>query len=228
MGANFLITIHSSKTPAPKELFDELKAKHSPEINSPARIVFHLITRLLTDLQAQTEDVSLRMDRIENKVFDASRSDSVEIGRLRQQIIRLRRSLAGQKTVLEELHESINKFSHEDLRRYYVSNTNMSRRLWETVEEAKETIEVYKDVDFTANNDRTNRILAILTLIFTLSIPGTLLGAFYGMNIAVPGAITANRPWTFLGPYTTFIIVVAITLLSGVIMFAYFKRKRWF
>jgi magnesium transporter len=50
-------------------------------------------------------------------------------------------------------------------------------------------IEIYKDTDFMLGTEKTNKKLAVLTIIFTLSIPVALVGAFYGMKITLPGGI---------------------------------------
>jgi magnesium transporter len=52
--------------------------------------------------------------------------------------------------------------------------------------------------------EKANKILSILTIIFTLSIPVTVISSFYEMNISIPGIIEA--PPTFLGPYTSMIL----------------------
>jgi Mg2+ and Co2+ transporter CorA len=39
------------------------------------------------------------------------------------------------------------------------------------------------------SQEKTNKILAMLTIVFTLSIPATVIGTFYGMNINLPGEI---------------------------------------
>ena len=91
----------------------------------------------------------------------------------------------------------------------------------------KKTVEIYKDADFTASTERTNEILAILTIIFTLAIPATIYGTFYGMNVPMPGANTATV-WTFWGNFTTFYIIGGLSVLSAVAMYVWFKKKRWF
>jgi len=95
------------------------------------------------------------------------------------------------------------------------------------IEECKETIEVYKDADFTTSTAQTNRTLAVLTLVFTFTIPITVLGTLYGMNIDLPGGIETGA-WDLFGPYTTLGIIVASSMLFALAMFLYFKRKRWF
>ena len=44
-------------------------------------------------------------------------------------------------------------------------------------------MEIYKDTDFMLSSEKSNKILAVLTIIFTLAIPATVIGTFYGMNI---------------------------------------------
>jgi CorA-like Mg2+ transporter protein len=95
----------------------------------------------------------------------------------------------------------------------------------ETLEEAKETIEIYKDVYFMLGTEKANKILSILTIIFTLSIPVTVISSFYEMNISIPGIIEA--PPTFLGPYTSMIFVIIISLIPSSLMYWYFRRAGW-
>ena len=37
------------------------------------------------------------------------------------------------------------------------------------------------------SQEKTNKILAVLTIVFTPSISATVIGTFYGMNINLPG-----------------------------------------
>lgn len=71
------------------------------------------------------------------------------------------------------------------------------------------------------STEKTNKILAVLTIIFTLSIPAALVGAFYGMNITLPGGIETGS-WNFFGLYTTFIILISISIVPAIVMLWYF------
>jgi hypothetical protein len=62
-------------------------------------------------------------------------------------------------------------------------------KAFEILEESKETIEIYKDTGNMLSTEKTNRILSVLTILFTLSIPATIIGAIYGMNVHLPGRI---------------------------------------
>jgi magnesium transporter len=76
------------------------------------------------------------------------------------------------------------------------------------------------------SSEKTNQILAILTIVFSLSIPATIIGTFYGMNINLPGGLE-TEPWNFMGRYTTLIIVLIISAASVLLMYWSFLRVGW-
>ena len=230
LGKNFLVTVHSSYSSGNsqiRDLFKTYAGSHNGEPETPGRVLQAIIELLLQDAAVLVQLMMNELDSIEANVFDDRNSDAYKIGKIRQNIMRLRRILASQRSVLDELDGAIDHFTGEQLYRYYRINSNTSRKLWETVEEARETIEIYKDADFTTSTERTNQILAVLTLLFTLTIPATTIGAFYGMNILLPGGIEAGS-WTFLGQYTMLKLITAVSVLAAAFMYAYFKDKKWF
>ncbi len=224
---DFLVTIHDSSDQNIRNLFEHYSSNPEITAKTPGRILYQIIENLLQNVADLTQEVSKDLDKLEVSVFDTSESDAFKIGQTRQKIMRLRRTMGAQKIVLEELEAKIDYITKEHLARYYEKNTHQSQRLWETVEEAKETIEIYKDADFTASTEKTNEILAILTLIFTFTIPPSVLGTFYGMNIRLPGGIEVGS-WDFFGTYTTLIVIFIVSLIPVILMAWYFRKKRWF
>jgi magnesium transporter len=52
-------------------------------------------------------------------------------------------------------------------------------------------------------------------------------GTFYGMNVNVPGGVQTGS-WTFLGAYTTFIVVIMLSLVvPAAWMIWIFRRLKW-
>jgi NAD(P)-dependent dehydrogenase (short-subunit alcohol dehydrogenase family) len=99
-------------------------------------------------------------------------------------------------------------------------------KVLDLLESSRETIEIYKDTDFMLSSEKTNRILAVLTIWFTLSIPPVIVGTFYGMNINLPGGIEIGA-WAFLGTYTTLIIVLVVSARFALAMYMYFLKVGW-
>jgi magnesium transporter len=99
-------------------------------------------------------------------------------------------------------------------------------KVWDTLESAQERVEIFKDADFVLSTEKTNKILAVLTVIFTLTIPATMIGTLMGMNVNLPGGVETG-PWLFFGTYTTLIIVLIASLAPVVFMMWLFRRWRW-
>lgn len=231
LGKDFLVTVHEEATLAIPALFEAYKDSSGPNGNdlkkSPADVVLSIISNLLIEISAMINSISQELEEMESQVFDIQSSDAYRIGQLRQKIMRLRRIISSQKEISIGLSTSIKNFGTESLARHYINNRKITDKLWEAIEEAEETVEIYKDADFTTSTEKTNEILTILTLIFTLTIPATVLGTFFGMNVLVPGGIEVG-PWTFLGPFTTLILIIISSLIPIVVMLWYFKKKKWF
>jgi len=86
-------------------------------------------------------------------------------------------------------------------------------------------MEIYKDTDFVLSTEKTNKVLGMLTIIFTLAIPSTVIGTFYGMNINLPGGL--GEELMVIGPHTMFVIIILASAIPAIMMFAYFKKLGW-
>ena len=231
LGKDFVITVHDERPSSLTDLFqaclsdDTLAASFCK--NSAGYLLYGLIKKLLEDVSLTVETLLNELDVVEMIVFDDSRSDAFQIGKLRQKIIRLKRVMDPLQLVLDDLAHQINDFSGEHLAKYYFNNAKLAKKLVAVISEAQETIEIFKDADFTTSTEQTNRILAILTLVFTFTIPVTVLGTLYGMNVPLPGGLSSGV-WTFFGPYTTLGIIISVSTLAAIGMYAYFHKKRWF
>jgi magnesium transporter len=177
--------------------------------------LFHILMKIIGNL-----------DDIEDAVFDNKSVIVKEISLLRREIALLRRIVYPLKRIIAELTNEIQKFSDEDLTQYFNDVEDHISKVLDLLESSRETIEIYKDTDFMLSSEKTNRILAVLTIWFTLSIPPVIVGTFYGMNINLPGGIEVGV-WTFLGTYTTLIIVMITSTSFALAMYLYFLKVGW-
>lgn len=229
IGKDFLITVHNGELKPINTLFTQCttddRIRSDCMGKSPALLLYKIIYAVVENLMLMMGKVIFNLDELEDKVFDEKTDAVREVTELRHNIANLRRIVLPFKRVLHELEKKIERFANEDMGMYFSDLSDLIDRVWATLEECKETIEIYKDTDFIISSDRTNKILALLTIVFTFSIPVTVVGTFFSMNINMPGTI--NNPWTFWGPYTTFIIVLIASIVPVILMYFIFKRLRW-
>lgn len=230
LGKNYLVTLHENPHDTVSSIFEDCKENPDQRkvyINgSSAHLLYTIIEQLTDNLAPLLQRILTEVDEVEDIVFDDKVSAVYKVGQLRRKIISLRRGIGPLKVLLAEMEDRINKFTHHNFTVYFVDITHRIDKAWETLEEARETVDIYKDADFIFSTEKTNRILAVLTVIFTLSIPATVVGTFYGMNVLLPGGL--NAPLNFWGKYTTSILILLTAIIPAILMVWYFRRKGWF
>jgi magnesium transporter len=229
MGEDYLVTIHQGDLKPLEELFNICKndEKQQAIIGKSSGYLLHkVIDTLVDDLLHILMKVVGNIDDIEDSVFDERISIPRQISLLRREITTLRRMVIPLRRTVVDLSKDVQRFSNEDLAPYFKDIQDHIEKVTEALEEAKETIEIYKDTDYMLSQEKTNKILAVLTIVFTLSIPATVVGTFYGMNINIPGGFITGS-WNQLGPYTSLIFVLVISSISALLMVLYFQRLGW-
>ncbi|MEM0029702.1 MAG: magnesium transporter CorA family protein [Candidatus Nitrosocaldus sp.] len=230
MGFNFLITVHKGEIKPIADLFNACKVdeEHRRSImgNSPAFLLHKIIDAIIDELLHVLIKIEGNIEDIEDLVFAENVSAIRAITDIRREILALRRIILPLRRIVTDVARESHQFSSTDLAPYWNDVKDHLEKAIEVLDTANETINIYKDTDFILSTEKTNKILAVLTIVFTLSIPATLIGTFYGMNIILPGGIE-DEPWLFLGKYTTLIVIITMSMASALFMFYYFYRRGW-
>ena len=230
-GFDYLVTVQQGELKPLTEMFQICKVNEKQRDSfmgtSSGYLLHSIIDLLVDDLLHILMKLEGNLDDIEDVVFDEKVAVAKEISLLRREITTLRRVVIPLKRIILDLSKDIQKFSEEDLTLYFDDVKDHIDKVIEVLEESKETIEIFKDTDFMLSTEKSNKILAVLTILFTLSIPATVVAAIYGMNVNLPGGIETG-PASFFGPFTSFTLLVIAAILPAVIMIWYFKRQGWF
>ena len=232
LGKNFLVTVHQGDLRPLVELVDICKTGSDEQrknrlLGRSSGVLLHeIIDVLVDDLLHTSRKIIANLDDLEDRVFDETKPVARSIALLRREINRLRRIANPLKKFVLEIAKNIKNFSGDkDLTLYFDDVIDHIDKVIETLEESRETMEIYKDTDFVLSTEKTNKVLAVLTIIFTLAIPSTVIGTFYGMNVNLPGGLDNNL--MFLGTFTTFIIIILASAIPAIMMFVYFKKLGW-
>ncbi len=234
VGKDFLVTVHQGDLKPLVELVNICKSSSDQQrkkrlLGKSSGLLLHeILDVLVDDLLHISRKIIANLDEIEDRVFDETKPVARSIALLRREINRLRRIVNPLKKFVLEIAKNVKRFSGRDddeLTLYYDDVIDHIDKVIETLEESRETMEIYKDTDFVLSTEKTNKVLAVLTIIFTLAIPSTVIGTFYGMNVDLPGGIGNDS--LILGPFTTFIIVIVASAIPAIMMFVYFKKLGW-
>ena len=231
IGSNYLVTVHQGDLKPLTELLQLCKHDRSESDKqaimgkSSGYLLHAIIDALVDDLFHVLMKIMGNLDDIEDAVYDEKTAVAKEISLLRREITTIRRVLLPLRRIITSLTIDIQKFSEEDLTLYFDDVIDHINKVVDTLEESKEAIEIYKDADYMLSTEKTNKIISILTMVFTLSIPYTIMSTIYGMNISLPGSLTSN--WQPFGAYSTFVIIIICSTVITSFMFYYFRRLGW-
>lgn len=230
IGGGYVVTVHSKDFKQTNDIFQKCRSDDAEAVRflgrSPAYLAYRILDSLVDEIFPLADAVVSSLDEMEDRVFDDRLSAAVETTKLQRQIAALRRLVMRQKRVVADLEPAAKRFASKDLSPYFGDLKDHIERLIETADEASDTVEIFSEADYNLSTEKTNRALAILTIIFTLTIPLTVLSGLYGMNVVLPGGVT-DGVWTFAGPYSTLLVILLVALAPALVLFLYMRRQKW-
>lgn len=225
MGSGFLITLHNNNLPALNEFFNLCKKDGgsllSYEFESSLILLYELLDKLTNYCYSLLDKNSIAISEVELLIFNQRPKQAVSrIMSLRLNIINLRKILQNHKNIMKKLMRRESKnVPAEKVKKYYSSLIEQTKRIWENLDNQKETIEVLNSTNESLLNYRISDIMKTLTIFSVIVFPLTLLAAIFGMNT------TKGMP--FLDTENGFWFIIAFMLLGCLGMLLFFAKKRW-
>jgi magnesium transporter len=225
VGDKYLVTLHTGELKTLVALFRDCQASEEARQEyfsmGSGYLLYRILDRSIDSYFPVLDKILSLIDDLEDVVFDENVESAKELSILRRDIITQRRVMFPTRTQLASLEKRLNRFTTGDLTVYYGDLMDHINKICETLDEAKEIIEVFKDTDYILATDRVNRILRILNIMATISLPFILVSSIYGMNVIMPGGIEPGNNFT-----TFVLLMVALIIVTGA-MLIYFRRRRW-
>ncbi|MDP2719708.1 MAG: magnesium transporter CorA family protein [Dehalococcoidia bacterium] len=222
---NFLITIHTGDLKCLSNLFKECKDDDETRKecldNDAGYLCYRIVDVLVDDRFPMLNKVLQKLDTVEDQVFDENIDAVHEVAILRRDISGQRRIIWAMRTLMVDLEHRAQRFTDTDLKVYFGDINDHLKRIWGTLEEARDRVEIYKDADFILSQDRLQKIMAILTVITATMLPFALISSIYGMNVPLPGTGVQDTHvvgWILLG---------IMTAIAAALLYI-FRRHRWF
>lgn len=224
IGHGFLITAHNNSLKALSDFFN--LGKKSPDsllsysLESSAVLLYEILGHLLDGCYRLLDGNSVAINEIEELIFSGQQKTAVkEILSLRRNIINIRRIMQNHKNILQKLMDMESSLvARQHIKKYYNDLVEHSKRIWETLDNQKEMIEVLNNTNESLLNDRMTDIMKTLTIFSVIVFPLTLLAAVFGMN-------ASNMP--LVAEPLGFWYIIGIMLLGCLFMLMFFKYKKW-
>ncbi len=224
IGHGFLISINNDNLKSLTHFFG--LGKKSPDsllaysLESSAILLYEILGHLIDGIYPLLDQNSLKINEIEDLIFSDKQKESVEqILILRRNIINIRKIIQNHKNILQKLLEMESSLvERAAIKKYYAGLVDHSKRIWETLDNQKEMVEVLNNTNESFLNSRMTDIMRTLTIFSVIIFPLTLLAAIFAMR--TKGTPIIDHPGGFW-------IVIAIMLLLSLTMLSFFKHKKW-
>jgi magnesium transporter len=225
IGHGFLITVHGNNIPVLTEFFNTCRKDdyHLLSFHKESSIIllYEILSKLTTASYEIMDQNSAKITVLEKKIFTSDqRKAALEILNLKRNIIAFRRIIQNHKNILKKILEmKSSMIPHAELKGYYSELIENTKRIWEFSEIQKESVDALNDTNESLLNYSINNVMKILTVVSAVFSLLMLLTSLFGMNI-VNGMPLANNPHGFW-------ILTGIFTVVGILMTAFFMKKRW-
>lgn len=224
VGEKFLVTLHTGELRTLVALFNDCQANEDSReeyfSHGSGYLLYRILDRSIDSYFPVLDKILSLMEDMEDNVFDEDVETAKELSMLRRDIIAQRRVMFPTRTLLTALERRLKRFTKTDLTVYFGDLQDHMDKICETLDEAKEVIEVFKDTDYTLATYRINRVTRLLTIFGTIVLPFLIVSSLYGMNITLPGGLETGNLQTFI------ILLVIMAIIAGAMLF-FFRRRRW-
>ena len=212
VGEGFLVTLHPAILRSLNELRQECEdspaARQENMSQGSGFLLYNILDRTVDSYFPVLDKIMSLVDDVEDAVFDEQVEAAREISILRRDILTQRRVMFPLRALLRELESKLKRFSAADLTVFYGDLMDHMNKIGDTLDEAKETIEVFKDADYTLSGSRANRVIRLLSVMLATTLPFLVIAALFAMRVPLPGGLEA-------GSLNTFLSVVAASTIIG-------------
>lgn len=224
IGENYIVTINTADLKTLGTLFRDCMANEDAREenmkNGSGFLLYRMLDRAIDSYFPVLDKILSLMEDLEDVVFDEEVEAAHEISVLRRDIITQRAVMFPTRELFKEMENKLKRFSKTDVTAYYNDLMDHMNKICETLDECKEIIEIFKDTDFVLATNRVNRVVRILNIFATITIPFIVVSSVWGMNVHLPGGLTT-------GSWDTFVVLMLIMVVITCVMLIFFRRRRW-
>ena len=201
VGSNYLITLHDGHLDVLNELWQTLQQSEEKRQEymgeDTGNFLYELISLFFESRFPLIDGINRELRMLENILFEEEREEKVlrVILELKRSVITMRRILLPQRTLIAALEHKSKKFIDAELDVYFDDVQDTIERQWSMLETSKEVIDALQDSHEAWIQNKTNRIIRVLTVFSVTMLPLTVVTGMFGMNVRLP---YAEDPWAFL------------------------------
>lgn len=218
VGARLIVTHHPLGLRTTEALHAELAQAPKARVWSATRLLHRLIDRLVDNYIPSIDALGEALEALEDEVLHRASPEHLDrILSAKKSVLRLRRVIAHQRSILESLARGTRALIAADELAFYRDVHDHFVYVADQIESYRETVQSVMDAYHSVAANRMNEIMKVLTQISTVMLPLTFIAGVYGMNFD-------NMPelhWPLGYPFA-----VGLMVATALGMVLYFRSRR--
>jgi magnesium transporter len=221
-GHDFVVTLRAFPVYPLGEI--ERRRRESLTVPNDATGLLYIVLDTIVDgyfgINERYED---RLVRLESRLFDADKF----LERTEREIFQFKRALTVFRSNVAPMREVLTRLTHTEIEPLKPGLTLYFRDVYDHIVRAIEQIDVTRelvnstlDIYLATQSHRQNEVSKQLTIIATIFLPLTYITGFFGQNFGwMVNNIVSGETFWYLG--------IGSQILTLIILFAFFRRRRW-
>lgn len=181
---------------------------------TPIHLVYYLLIQFFAFALKELDEIQGQIDDMEEHVFSGKEKEILEdISLLKRNVLDFRRAIKPQQLTFESLSLQAVQLYGEKVRPFLNDLSGEYLKVWNLLENHKETLDALYDTNSSLLATKTNEIMRVFTILAFISFIPTAIANIYGMNISnIPLTDSPDAFWVILVFMVIFTIGVYILL----------------
>ncbi len=211
VGPRFVVTIHDKAFPQLEDVRIRLRKKNPRLVKAAADFLAYTILDVVVDSYfPQLDRFQDILDRLEDEVVKSPNATAIgKTHDIRVDLTLIRNALRPQRDMYGTLARLEAPTFHRETRNYLRDVQDHMIRVLDTLDTYREVSTSLMEVGATLQANQMNQVIKVLTVLFTITIPLTIVTSAFGMNVGFPGF---NQPeGLYLALFLMWVPTIALT-----------------
>lgn len=181
--------------------------------------IYRLFEYLFGYATRELKHINDKINSIEEHIFSGREKEMIpEISYVTRDILDFRRIMHPLEGIIASLVAKGGKFYGPDLEVYFTDLAGDYERIWDLVENYKDTVEALESTNQTLVSSRIDDVMRLLAVIAFLLAPFTIIGGLFQMNARNAPIVGGQFDWW---------IIFGLMVAGSAALYLYFRRKKW-
>ena len=220
IGKNFLITVRY-ETVVPIAQFSsmfETEGLHTTTKNHGGILFATMMKQIYKQCLAELDETTDNIRDIEHRIFKGEEEKMVKIlSHTRRKLLDFKQATRFHGDILESYDAASTHFFGETYKYYATSITSEFNKVNSMLHSHREVLNELQQTNDSLLSTKSNEIMKTFTILTFVMLPLSVITGVFGMN----------AKFVFINDLADFFFIVAAMSLTGLVMFIFFKYRKW-